>query len=67
MALTLLASWLVGSKSPRRRLAGFCTYLVSNAAWVAWALPEQAYALVFLQAFLVVTNVRGVLKSRQDA
>jgi hypothetical protein len=61
--LTVLGAWWVGStRSPRRRL-GFWTYLASNAAWMAWALPAGAYGVVALQVFLVALNLRGMLKA----
>ena len=67
MALTLAASWLVASKGRKRRLLGFWTFLLSNVLWVGWAWPAHAYAVVALQIFLTVTNVRGILKSREGA
>lgn len=66
MLITVLASWLVASKPRRRRHLGFCTFLVSNALWIAWAIPAGAYALVTLQGVLVVTNVRGIIKCRAE-
>ena len=34
MAASLLAAWLVGSRTAARRFAGFWVFLVSNALWV---------------------------------
>ena len=62
----MLAAWLVASKTRWRREVGFWVYLLSNALWIAWGLPAQAYALVGLQIFLVATNVRGILECRKE-
>jgi hypothetical protein len=64
MVVTLIASWMVASKTRGRRLVGFWAFLLSNVLWIAWGVPTHAYALVALQAFLIVTNVRGILKAR---
>ena len=65
MAVTILAAWLVASKSDRRRAWGFWLYLFSNVLWVAWGVTAAAYALIVLQLFLAATNIRGV--RRNDA
>ena len=66
MAVTIAAGWLVASKARRRRLVGFALFLVSNALWVAWGVHDTAWALVGLQGFLAVTNVRGLFKNDPD-
>ena len=58
------AAWLTASTQKRRRLAGFGLFLVSNALWIAWGWSDAAWALVALQTFLVVTNIRGVVDNR---
>ena len=63
MAITVVASWLVGSTHRRRRSTGFWLFLVSNALWVIWGIQAHAYALIALQVFLAVTNIRGALKN----
>ena len=63
MAATVLAAWLVASRSARRRAAGFWVFLGSNALWVAWGLHDHAYALVGLQFCLAALNLRGVQKN----
>jgi len=63
MAVTVAAAWLVGSRSPTKRAAGFWCFLASNALWLAWGWHDGAYALVALQVFLAATNVRGVYKN----
>ncbi|MEI2414546.1 hypothetical protein V8Z80_00020 [Orrella sp. JC864] len=67
MAVTVAAAYLVASKSKRRRHAGFWTFVASNVLWVAWGVHASAYALVVLQLFLGVTNVRGLWKTRAGA
>ncbi len=63
-AVTVIAGWLVASEDERRRLWGFGCFLVSNVLWVAWGWHDAAWALVALQAFLAITNVRGVADNR---
>lgn len=63
MVVTILAAWLVASRSRRKRIAGFWFFLLSNALWIAWAWHDAAYALLVLQLFLAVANVRGVLRN----
>lgn len=63
MLATVLAAWLVGSQSRRRRTAGFWIFLVSNALWIAWGWHDGAYALIVLQVALAALNVRGAFKN----
>ncbi|HEX2566080.1 MAG TPA: hypothetical protein VHL85_04425 [Burkholderiales bacterium] len=63
MAVTVLAAWLVASRSARRRAVGFWCFLASNVLWVAWGLHDHAYALVGLQFCLAALNIRGVYKN----
>jgi hypothetical protein len=65
MAMTIVAAWLVASRKEMRRGWGFWIYLLSNVLWVVWGIAASAWALVLLQVFLAVTNIRGV--SRNDA
>jgi hypothetical protein len=67
MAVTVLASWLVGSRRESRRAWGFWVFFVSNALWIVWAWHVQAWALVFLQLSLAAMNVRGVRKNDVDS
>ena len=67
MAITIVATWLVGSSQPQRRMWGFGLFLVSNALWVAWGWHDAAWALVILQVFLAVMNVRGAKKNEDEA
>lgn len=66
MLITVLAGLMVGSKSALRRKAGFITFLVSNALWIAWGWHDDAWALIALQLCLMVTNVRGILKNETE-
>jgi hypothetical protein len=63
MAVTVAAAYLVASRSPRKRAAGFWCFLASNALWVAWGVHDRAWALVALQFFLAAMNIRGVYKN----
>ncbi len=65
MLATVVATWLVGSRSSMRRRAGFWVFLFSNALWIAWGWQEDAYALMLLQVALVAMNVRGMHKARK--
>jgi hypothetical protein len=62
-AASVAAAWLVGSPGERARFWGFWVFLASNCLWVAWALPEHAWALVALQVCLAVMNIRGLKKA----
>jgi hypothetical protein len=63
MAVTIVAAWLVASRSARKRAIGFWCFLASNVLWVAWGLHDRAYALVALQFFLAAMNARGIYKN----
>jgi hypothetical protein len=63
MVITVLAAWLVASRSARKRMAGFWCFIASNVLWVAWGLHDRAWALVGLQFFLAALNIRGVRKN----
>jgi hypothetical protein len=63
MAVTLVAAWLVGSRSKRKRSWGFWCFIVSNVLWAVWGWHAQAYALIALQAGLFALNLRGAEKN----
>ena len=67
MGLTLLASWWVASRDPKRRNRGFWLFLLSNVAWIAWGIGAHAYALVVLQLGLIALNLRGMRKTDDAA
>lgn len=64
-AVTVAAGWLVASDHAHKRFWGFGLFLVSNALWIAWGWHDAAWALVALQGFLVITNIRGVADNRE--
>ncbi len=66
MLVTVSASWYVASTKKSRRKVGFWLFLVSNGLWVAWGLYAHAYALIVLQAFLVIMNLRGLFKAEPE-
>lgn len=66
MVVTVIATWLVGSLSRRRRIYGFFVFIFSNLLWVVWGLGTDAYALIVLQVFLLAMNVRGILKNENE-
>ena len=66
MAVTIAAAWLVASQAKRKRAIGFWVFLLSNILWSVWGWYQEAYALVLLQIFLAVTNIRGVYKNDPD-
>jgi hypothetical protein len=63
MVVTIAAAWLVGSQSKRKRTFGFWVFLLSNLLWSIWGWSQSAYALLLLQLFLAVTNIRGVYRN----
>lgn len=67
MLVTLVASWLVASRSPQRRSAGFWLFLLSNVLWVVWGWHTSAIALISLQVGLAAFNIRGAFKTDQQA
>ena len=63
MVVTVAAAWLTGSTSERRRHWGFWAFLLSNVLWTVWGCHAQAWALIVLQIFLAVMNIRGARKN----
>jgi len=63
MLVTVAAAWLTGSRGEQHRRWGFWTFFLSNALWIAWGIYAHAWALIVLQLFLIVTNVRGAKKN----
>ena len=62
-AASLLAAWLVASRSTQRRNLGFWVFLASNVLWVAWGWHAKAWALIALQVGLALLNIRGLHKT----
>ncbi|HVF39564.1 MAG TPA: hypothetical protein VM939_06655 [Gemmatimonadaceae bacterium] len=67
MITSVIAAWLVGSTSDRKRAWGFWIFLLSNALWVIWGIHAEAYALIALQVCLAGLNIRGVKKADEQA
>ena len=67
MLATVAAAWLVASLSKRRRSLGFWIFLLSNALWIVWGWHDHAHALIGLQIFLALLNIRGAYKNDPDA
>ena len=63
MAVTLVAAWLVGAQSKRRRNWGFWCFIASNVLWTAWGWHAGAWALIVLQIGLLFLNLRGAKKT----
>jgi hypothetical protein len=63
MAVTVIAAWLVASRLPYKRAAGFWCFLAGNVLWVAWGVHDRAWALIVLQFCLAALNARGVYKN----
>jgi hypothetical protein len=63
MAATVVAAWLVASRSAHKRAIGFWVFLASNLLWVAWGYHDRAWALVGVQFFLAALNMRGIRKN----
>ena len=63
MVVTIVAAWLIGSQSKRKRQTGFWLFLLSNALWMIWGWYDRAYALVVLQIALALLNIRGAYKN----
>lgn len=60
MVVTLLASWLVSSRTRHMRNLGFWLFTAGNFLWVFWGWHTGAYALIALQFGLLFLNIRGV-------
>jgi len=67
MIVTVVAAWLIGSRSKRRRAVGFWCFLISNVLWIVWGWHDKAYALITLQIALAFLNFRGVYKNDPKA
>ena len=63
MAFTIAAAWLVASTNLTLRNWGFWVFLLSNVLWVAWALHDNAIALIAMQLGLAAMNIRGAMKT----
>jgi hypothetical protein len=64
MAVTVAAAWLIASQRKLKRNWGFWLFLLSNVLWIWWGLYDRAYALIVLQVFLALLNIRGAVKNQ---
>lgn len=67
MVATLIAAWLVASKTKDRRRWGFWVFVASNALWITWGWHTGAYALIALQIGLFIMNIRGIEKNHPQS
>lgn len=67
MLVTLIAAWLVGSRTRGKRCAGFICFILSNILWVIWGWHSHAWALIVLQLGLFLMNLRGTRKNAVPA
>lgn len=65
MVITVIAAYLVGSRSAKKRAVGFWVFLASNVAWIVWGLHAAAYALIVLQFALAAINLRGAHRNEK--
>ncbi len=64
MVTTLASAWLVAAQSKGKRRLGFWMFILSNILWTIWGIYAKAYALVLLQAGLLLLNLRGAYKNK---
>lgn len=67
MIVTVIAAWFTGSTTEWKRKWGFWMFLASNVLWVAWGYSARAWAVVVLQVFLAIVNIRGARKNEPDS
>ena len=46
--INLLAMFILGRRGKRRRLEGWCIYILSQACWIAYALVGHLYEILLL-------------------
>ena len=67
MIATVVAAWLVASRSTRKRNWGFWWFLASNVLWLVWGWHAHAWALILLQVCLAALNIRGAMKTEPQS
>lgn len=65
MAISLAAAWLIASKDPKKRIWAFWMLIAGNVLWIGWGWGDTAYALIALNAGLLVLNIRGIVKNEE--
>jgi hypothetical protein len=63
MLVTVVAAWMVASQKKFKRNWGFWLFLLSNVLWILWGWHDKAHALIVLQLFLGLLNIRGAIKN----
>jgi len=58
MLLTLIAFYLLGEQ----KKSGFIFALLSNLAWIAFAIIADSLAIAILNLILIGLNLKGFLK-----
>ena len=66
MAVSLVAAWLIASRSASKRIVAFWLLILGNVMWIGWGWGDGAYALIALNAGLLALNVRGILKNEDS-
>lgn len=67
MAISLAATWWMGSRKADKRVFAFSLLIVGNLMWIAWGWGDGAWALVALNAGLLALNVRGIVKNEGES
>ncbi len=67
MAVTIVGAWFIGSRVRWQRRVGFWSMLGSNLLWMAWGWHVGAWALVGLQVFLALINIRSARNNDEKA
>jgi hypothetical protein len=67
MIATVIAAWLVASRSRHKRNWGFWWFLASNVLWLVWGWHAHAWALILLQVCLAALNIRGAMKTEPQS
>ena len=67
MVASALAAWMVASSDDGKRTWGFGVFLLSNVLWALWGFNEKAWAVVVLQAVLLIINIRGAKKTKEES
>ncbi len=67
MLATLISTWLVASQNKLYRRIGFWIFILSNILWVMWAIQIKSYAVILMQIGLLLLNLRGLYKNRNES
>ena len=64
MLTALIGSWYISSDKPKHRVFGFYNFMIANICWIAWGIGDHAMGIIAMQAFYLITSVRGILKNK---